>query len=118
MKLTYAVIFEQTSNSWCGSAPDVPGCISSGKTLDEMRAMMREALEFHIEDLVEQGLPVPEATMSVEDALRHQAEPIPEEVMASYLQFGEDSPSLSIVIERIEVDMPATATASAAATQA
>ncbi len=55
MKLTYAVVFEQTPNNYCAYVPDVPGCVSVGDTWDEMQAMIREALAFHIEDPLESG---------------------------------------------------------------
>ena len=41
MKLTYAVVIEQTSNNHAAYAPEVPGCISTAKTWDEMLAMIR-----------------------------------------------------------------------------
>ena len=63
MKLKYAVVFEQTPNNYAAYAPDVPGCISTGKTWDEMQEMIREALTFHIEFLIEEGDPVPEPKM-------------------------------------------------------
>ena len=40
MKLTYAVVFEQTPNNYGAYVPDVPGCVSTGKTWDEMQAMI------------------------------------------------------------------------------
>ena len=45
-----------------GFAPDVPGCVSTGRTLDEMRANLSEALEFHLEGLALDGLPIPMAS--------------------------------------------------------
>ena len=59
MKLTYAVVFEQTPNNYCAYVPDVPGCVSTGGTWDEMQAMIREALAFHIEGLLEGASPSP-----------------------------------------------------------
>ena len=44
MKLKYVVVYEQTPNNFCAYAPDLPGCISTGKTWDEVREMMREAI--------------------------------------------------------------------------
>ena len=48
MKLRYAVVFEQTPNNYCASVPDVPGCVGAPDSRDEMQAMIREALAFHI----------------------------------------------------------------------
>lgn len=49
--------------------PDVPGCITAGRTLDEARAMAAEALAGHLAILAEEGEPVP--TPSTMDALKH-----------------------------------------------
>jgi predicted RNase H-like HicB family nuclease len=68
MTKKYLVVFAKcTGSNFSGHAPDLPGCISVGDTLEEMQAMMREALEFHIEALVEDGDPIPEPkTINVE----------------------------------------------------
>jgi len=56
MKRNYLVVFAKCKGSnFSGHAPDVPGCVSVGDTLEEMVAMMREALEFHLETMVEHG---------------------------------------------------------------
>ena len=55
MKLTYAIVIEQTPSNYCAYAPDVPGCISTADTAAEMIAMIREALTFHIEELIDGG---------------------------------------------------------------
>ncbi|MGD0096607.1 MAG: type II toxin-antitoxin system HicB family antitoxin [Terracidiphilus sp.] len=64
----YLVVYAKCKDSnFSGHAPDVPGCVSAGDTLDEMNAMMREALEFHFEGILEDGGTIPEpATMSVD----------------------------------------------------
>ena len=92
MKLTYAVVFEQTPNNYCASVPDVPGCVSAGDSLDEMRAMIREAFALHIEDLLESGEPLPEPKMSIDDAIAYHNEPIPEDVLESYAEYGDNAP--------------------------
>ena len=58
----YLVVYENGSNNMSGFAPDVPGCASTGHSLDELRGTLREALEFHLEGLVENHQPVPGAT--------------------------------------------------------
>jgi predicted RNase H-like HicB family nuclease len=61
MKKTFLVVFSKcTGSNFSGHAPDVPGCVSAGDTLEEMTAMMREALEFHFETMVEDGESIPE----------------------------------------------------------
>ena len=105
MKLRYAVVFEQTSNNYGAYVPDVPGCISTGKTWDEMQAMIREALAFHIEDMLGQGEPVPEPTMSIDDAIAYHSQPIPDDVLRSYAEFGAPEPSLSTTFQMVEIEV-------------
>jgi predicted RNase H-like HicB family nuclease len=62
MKRTYLVVFAKCNGSnFSGHAPDVPGCVSTGDTLGEMTTQMREALEFHLEGMAEDGETAPEA---------------------------------------------------------
>lgn len=58
----YLVVYENGPNNMSGFAPDVPGCASTGHTLDELRVNLREALEFHLEGLAEDHQPLPVAT--------------------------------------------------------
>ncbi|HZD48425.1 MAG TPA: type II toxin-antitoxin system HicB family antitoxin [Silvibacterium sp.] len=68
MRTKYLVVYAKVPHSnFAGHAPDVPGCVSAGDTLDEMRAMMREALESHFEIMLEHGEAIPKpAANSVE----------------------------------------------------
>ena len=113
MKLRYAVVFEQTPNNYGAYVPDVPGCISTGETWDEMQAMIREALTFHIEDLLEQGEPLPEPRMSIDDAIAHHNEPLPDDVLRSYAEFGKPAPVLSTTFQMVEVEVAVPDTAKA-----
>jgi predicted RNase H-like HicB family nuclease len=56
----YLAILEPTSTGFSAYAPDLPGCVTTGRTRAEVEANMREAIEFHIEGLMLGGLPVPE----------------------------------------------------------
>ncbi len=56
----YLVVVERTQTGFSAYSPDVPGCITTGRTREEVEANMREAIEFHIEGLLIEGLPVPE----------------------------------------------------------
>jgi predicted RNase H-like HicB family nuclease len=60
--MKYAVIIEAGEHNYSAYVPDLPGCIATGKTLDEVKQLTREAIAFHIEGLREEGLPVPPAT--------------------------------------------------------
>jgi predicted RNase H-like HicB family nuclease len=61
----FAVVYERAPNNWCAYVPDLPGCITTGKTLEETQANIREAIELHIEGMIEDGTPVPEPTTQV-----------------------------------------------------
>ncbi len=56
----YLVIFEKAGDNYSAYSPDLPGCIATGKTRDEVERTIREAVNFHIEGLKEDGLPLPE----------------------------------------------------------
>jgi predicted RNase H-like HicB family nuclease len=56
----YLVVVEHTETGFSAYSPDLPGCISTGSTREEVEASMREAIEFHIDGLREEGYPVPE----------------------------------------------------------
>lgn len=62
MKQEYAVIFEQAGNNWAAYVPDLPGCMTTGKTLQETERNIREAIQGHLKTLREFGEPAPPPT--------------------------------------------------------
>ena len=56
----YAVIYEPGPNNWSAYVPDLPGCVSTGQTRDEIERNIREAIELHIKGMLADGDPVPE----------------------------------------------------------
>ena len=58
--MRYTVIVEQGDTSWGAYVPDLPGCIAAGETREEVLQLIREAIEFHVEGLRQNGEPVPE----------------------------------------------------------
>jgi predicted RNase H-like HicB family nuclease len=62
MNEKYAVIFERAENNWAAYVPDLPGCITTGKTIEETEENIREAIRGHIRTLREFGEPVPRPT--------------------------------------------------------
>ena len=60
--MTYAVVFEQTDSNWSAYVPDLPGCITTGKSLEDTERDIREAIRGHIETLRQFGEPVPKPT--------------------------------------------------------
>ena len=57
--MQYTIIVEQGKNSYGASVPDLPGCIAAGKTKEEVLQLIRDAIEFHLEGLKEDGVPIP-----------------------------------------------------------
>ena len=62
MTRRYAVIFERAESNWAAYVPDLPGCITTGKTLEETERNIREAISGHLATLREFGEEVPEPT--------------------------------------------------------
>lgn len=60
--MKYAVIYEKGKTSYGAYVPDLPGCVAIGESLEEVEKLIREAIQFHIEGLREEGLPIPEPT--------------------------------------------------------
>jgi len=61
----FAVVIEQGPNNYSAYVPDLPGCVSTGRTLAEIEKNIREAIEYHIEGMIEDGDPIPEPTSRV-----------------------------------------------------
>lgn len=57
--MRYMVVIERGGASWGAHVPDLPGCVAVGETRDEALRLIREAIEFHIDGLRQDGLPVP-----------------------------------------------------------
>ena len=60
MTMKYAVVIERASNNFAAYVPDLPGCITTGATRDDVERNIREAIVFHLDGLREDGLPIPE----------------------------------------------------------
>jgi predicted RNase H-like HicB family nuclease len=57
--MTYTVIYEKGATSWGAYVPDLPGVITVGDTRDEVELLIQEAIEFHLDGMREEGLPIP-----------------------------------------------------------
>ena len=64
--MRYAVVIEKAEKNYSAYVPDLPGCVATGATLEQVEAEIREAIEFHIEGMREDGLPIPEPASKVE----------------------------------------------------
>jgi predicted RNase H-like HicB family nuclease len=58
----YAIIIEKGERNYSGYLPDLPGCVATGKTAEEVKERMSRAVDLHLRGLREDGLPVPEPT--------------------------------------------------------
>lgn len=96
MRVKYAVVFERTPNNFSAYVPDLAGCVSTGKTWDDIQGMIREAISFHIEDLNEQGEPVPEPKMSIGGAMAYH--------VANLSEAGGSVPDLQTTFGMVEVE--------------
>jgi predicted RNase H-like HicB family nuclease len=67
MNQKYAVIFEQAESNWAAYVPDLPGCMTTGKTLEETERNIREAIRGHLQTLGEFGDPIPRPTSRAKD---------------------------------------------------
>ncbi|MBI4910353.1 MAG: type II toxin-antitoxin system HicB family antitoxin [Acidobacteria bacterium] len=61
----YAVVIEYGPNNLSAYVPDLPGCVTTGKTVEEIERNMREAIELHLEGMIEDGEPIPEPSTRV-----------------------------------------------------
>jgi predicted RNase H-like HicB family nuclease len=73
MKLQYSVVIERTANNYCAYVPDLPGCIATGRTWEEIQDEIRGAIAFHIEGLLGDGDVIPEPRLSVAGAAAYHS---------------------------------------------
>lgn len=69
MMKEYVVIYErgnEEEENWGAYVPDLPGCISTGESLEEAQRNIREAIQLHLEGLKAEGLPIPEPATQVD----------------------------------------------------
>ena len=60
--MKYAVVFEKAPHSYAAYVPDLPGCVATGKTREEVERNIREAIAFHLEGLRSENYPIPPAS--------------------------------------------------------
>jgi predicted RNase H-like HicB family nuclease len=64
--MRYAVVIEQAETNYSAYVPDLPGCVATGNSIAETEQAIREAIEFHIEGLREDGAAIPPPTSRVD----------------------------------------------------
>jgi len=58
----YTIIIEKGGKNYSAYCPDLPGVVAAGETEEEIEELMKEAIEFHLDGLKEENLPIPEPT--------------------------------------------------------
>ncbi len=64
--MRYVMIIEEGERNYSAYLPDLPGCIATGKTIEEVKQRMSEAVAIHLRGMREDGLPIPEPVSHVE----------------------------------------------------
>lgn len=64
--MRYAIVIEKAAGNYCAYVPDLPGCVATGASVQEVEAQIREAIVFHVEGLRADGLPIPAPVSQVE----------------------------------------------------
>ena len=105
MKLKYVVVFERTPNNYCAYLPDLPGCISTGSTWEEMQHNIQEGVAAHVDLMLEYGDSLPENPMSLEEPMTLHSASVADDIMERYSQHGEDVPALSTTLETLDFEI-------------
>jgi predicted RNase H-like HicB family nuclease len=58
--MRYGIVIEKAAHNYSAYDPDLPGCVSTGDTVEEVEENIREAIRFHLQGTREDGLPIPE----------------------------------------------------------
>ena len=64
--MRYAVVIEKAEANYSAYVPDLPGCVATGATINEVESEIREAIAFHIEGMREDGIAIPAGASQVE----------------------------------------------------
>jgi predicted RNase H-like HicB family nuclease len=64
--MRYAVVIEKAAKNYSAYVPDLPGCVATGATVEETEQLIREAIEFHLSGLRDDGVPIPQPSSQVD----------------------------------------------------
>jgi predicted RNase H-like HicB family nuclease len=64
--MRYAIVIETAEGNYSAYVPDLPGCVATGQTVEDVEQEIRDAIRFHIDGLKADGLPVPGPTSIAE----------------------------------------------------
>jgi predicted RNase H-like HicB family nuclease len=62
----FLVVIEKTLNNYSAYSPDLPGCVATGETIEETEKNMYEAIDLHIQGMIEDNMTIPESTSIAE----------------------------------------------------
>ena len=102
MTLEFAVICAKGPRNYSAYVPDLPGCVFTASTWEELQETASRAIEFHIEGMLENGDPVPEAPMTFTQALDHHIRTLEE-----HGEPAHNSPT-TVSTVAVDVEMPRT----------
>ncbi len=60
--MRYGIVIEKANGNYSTYVPDLPGCVATGDTVEDVEFQIREAIQVHLDGLREDGLPIPEPT--------------------------------------------------------
>lgn len=64
--MRYAIVIEKAEQNYAAYVPDLPGCVATGKTIEETETQIQEAIKFHLRGMREDNLSIPEPSSRVE----------------------------------------------------
>jgi predicted RNase H-like HicB family nuclease len=64
--MRYAIVIEKAENNYSAYVPDLPGCVATGQIIEETEKEIRQAIEFHLRGMREDGLPIPAPSSHVD----------------------------------------------------
>ena len=64
--MRYAIVIEKADGNYSAYVPDLPGCVATGASVEEAESQIREAIEFHLDGLRQDGLAIPQPTSHVD----------------------------------------------------
>jgi len=64
--MRYAIVIEDAGQNFSAYVPDLPGCVATGATVEEVERSIREAIQFHLDGLRADGSPIPSPSSRVD----------------------------------------------------
>lgn len=63
--MRHTIVIEKAENNYAAYVPDLPGCVATGQTVEETETQIQEAIQFHLQGMREDGLPIPESSSQI-----------------------------------------------------